>query len=92
MLKKVKLALRKTGDAFDVEIIGLIAAAAADLRVAGVAVPVDAMHAHLDPLVERAIIVYCKAHFGDSENSEKLAASYESMRSKLCLAGDYRAQ
>ena len=92
MLKKVKLALRKSGDAFDAEIIGLIAAAAADLRVAGASVPVDAMHAHLDPLIERAIIQYCKASFGEGENSEKLLASYESMRTKLCLAGDYRAQ
>ena len=53
MLEKVKLALRITTTAFDSEIEDLVAAALADLGIAGVLTEKDS-----DPLITRAVITY----------------------------------
>ena len=58
MLEDVKDALRVSGDDLDDEIDGLIDAAKLDLLIAGVRVD------DTDPLIKRAVIIYCKAHFG----------------------------
>jgi len=88
--EKVKKELRVTTTSFDAEIEGIAAAAIKDLCLAGINVPKNFVKYPKDPLLVRAVVTYAKAHFGDNENSEKFLASYESMRSKLCLAGDYR--
>jgi len=83
MLDKVRLALRLKGQVFDSEIEGLVAAALADLRIAGI-------HAYeRDPLIERAVILYCKGHFGYIEGGERYIKAYELLRSSLSLSGDY---
>jgi len=88
--EKVKKALRVTTAAFDNEIKDIVTAAIADLRLSGVNVPGNFERNPKDSLLVRAVIAYAKAHFGDNENSEKFLASYESMRRKIYLAGDYR--
>ena len=55
MLEQVKLALRISTLAFDVELMGLIEAAKLDLGIAGVTLP-----AELDQVCTTAIITYCK--------------------------------
>lgn len=78
MLEKVKLALRISTSAFDAEITDLISAAKADLEVAGVTnIDED------DPLIIRAIITYCKAHFGESDQYDRLKAAYDEQKSQL---------
>ena len=93
MLQHVKLALRIKSAAFDDEISGLIAACAADLRLAGVHIRTvrGKKPPAGDPLIERAVILYCKAHFGYYEDKNKMsfAAAYEHLKIALCLAGDY---
>jgi hypothetical protein len=79
----VKLALRITTSAFDSEINGLLAACEADLAIAGVAWDES------DALINRACILYCKAHFGYNEESEKFFRAYEFLKGALCLSGDY---
>lgn len=98
MLDKVKAALRVKTPAFNGEIEGLIAACKADLRLVGIKVPEDAEPpadgeppAAGDPLIERAIILYAKANFGYSEDSEKYQKAYDLLKCSLCLAGDYNA-
>jgi hypothetical protein len=83
MLQFIKLNLRITSTAFDDEITALIEACKADLSVSGVGAINEA-----DPLIQRAVTLYCKANFGYSEDSEKFQKSYEFLKVSLCLAGD----
>ena len=95
MLEKVKTALRVKNAAFDEEIEGLIAACKADLRLAGIILPEDKQPAESktpiadDPLITRAIILYCKANYGFLSGSEQFRAAYELLKHSLSLAGDY---
>ena len=87
MLDKVKLALRVSGTVFDLEIQDLIDAAKLDLQISGV-VKID----EEDALIQRAIIVYCKANFGyDNNEAERFQKSYDMLKQHLSLAGDYNA-
>ncbi|SDO79360.1 head-tail connector protein [Halobacillus aidingensis] len=90
---KVKTALRLKNTAFDIEVTGLIAAAKADLVQSGVDKSIVDQENQTDPLIERAIIVYCKANFGyDNDEAERFTKSYEMLKSHLALAGDYNGQ
>lgn len=87
MLNKVKQALRITHDVLDDEIVDLIEACKKDLSISGVSNISDT-----DPLVIRAIVVYCKANFGyDNPDSDKFKSSYEALKCHLSLCGDYNA-
>ena len=86
MLEKVKLALRITTTAYDSELNGLIAAAKLDLGIAGVTVPET-----LDDIVELAIITYCKVHFGEPDDYDRLKASYDEQKAQLSMATGYTA-
>lgn len=84
MLDKVKLALRITTNAYNSELLGLIDAAKLDLGIAGVEVPQT-----LDAIVERAIITYCKVHFGSPDDFERLKASYDEQKAQLSMTTGY---
>ena len=84
MLDAVKLALRITTDAFDSELEGLISAAQIDLQIAGVELPDE-----LDAIVQRAIITYCKMHFGEPDEYDRLKASYDEQKAQLSMATGY---
>ena len=85
MLDKVKLSLRVSDDYPEDEITGLIESAKLDLKAAGVKAVVD------DALIERAIITYCKAHFGyDNPEADRFDDAYVKMKQHLQLYGDYR--
>lgn len=86
ILADVKTALRVTVDAYDTELTGLIAAAKTDLKIAGVTLP-----AELDAIVERAIITYCRVHFGSPTDGEfsRLKASYDEQKAQLSMATGY---
>lgn len=83
-LDNVKMALRITTTAYDSELTYLIAAAKLDLGVAGVIVPDT-----LDALVERAIITYCKLHFGIPDDAERLKRAYDEQKAQLVTATGY---
>ena len=84
MLDKVKLALRITTNAFDDELADLISAARLDLGIAGVVVPEE-----IDALVGRAIITYCRVHFGAPEEYDRLKAAYDEQKAQLMTATGY---
>ena len=69
-LDKVKMALRITTTALDDELADLIDAAKLDLGIAGVELPTT-----LDAICDRAIITYCKVHFGIPDDAERLKMS-----------------
>lgn len=85
MLNKVKLALRVVTDAFDSELTDLISAACADLGVVGV----TATSLTTDPLLTRAIITYCKLHFGEPDEYDRLKASYDEQKAQLISCTGY---
>ena len=78
MLEKVKLALRIVGTEFDSELTDLIAAAEADLAVAGVTNVVET-----DPLIRTVVITYVKARFGEPDEYDRLKASYDEQKAQL---------
>ena len=89
MLDEVRSALRVDGNELDAEIQGLIDAAIADLTLSGVD-PVKAQ-AMTDPLIKRAVILYCRAHFDYADPSaERLLESYQMLKAHLTIAEDYR--
>ena len=79
MLCAVKLALRIVSSEFDGEILDIIAAAKADLISAGI------IYRAANPLIKRAVIIYAKAHFGFSDDSEKYGLAYASIKAQLAL-------
>lgn len=84
MLNAVKMALRITTNAFDNEISGLIESARLDLRVAGVVLPVE-----LDALVQTAIITYCRLHFGQPDDYDRLKKAYDEQKAQLATCTGY---
>jgi hypothetical protein len=84
MLDKVKLALRITTNAFDDELNDLISAAQIDLGIAGVVIPEE-----IDAIVSRAVITYCKLHFGEPDEYDRIKASYDEQKAQLAMCADY---
>lgn len=88
ILNDIKTALRISNTVYEGEILDLIAAARADLMLAGI-LPVKA-NDDTDPLIKRAITVYVKAHFGwNNPDSEKLKQSYDMLKAHLVLSQEY---
>lgn len=86
MLEKVKLALRIKSQAFDSEIEDLIAAALADLGLAGVTAAQDQ---EADPLITRAVVTYCRINFGEPEDYDRMKKSYDEQKAQLSMATGY---
>ena len=86
MLSKVKQALRITTDAFDSELTDLINAALLDLGIAGVN---EFEATTTDALIIRAVITYCKVHFGEPDEYDRLKASYDEQKAQLGMATGY---
>ena len=88
LLDDVKTALRFSGTSLDIEIQDLIEAAKADLQLSGVH---PSKIIDTDPLIKRAVIVYCKAHFGYEEpaQAELFMKSYNALKSHLALSQEY---
>ena len=81
ILAAVKLALRVTTTAFDTEIQDLIDAALLDLGVAGVT-----NDDTTDALVRRAVWTYCRLHFGQPDDYDRLKASYDEQKAQMGMA------
>jgi len=87
LLDDVKTALRFSGTSLDTEIQDLIDAAKADLQLSGVH---PSKIIDTDPLIKRAVVVYCKAHFGwDNPEADRFAQSYTMLKQHLALSAEY---
>lgn len=84
MLEKVKAALRISSTVFDDELNSLISSAELDLGIAGVVIPDE-----IDGIVTTAIITYCKMHFGEPVNYDRLKTSYDEQKAQLSMATGY---
>ena len=97
MLEKVKKALRVATDAFDDELLDLIASAVADIRVIGAVFTADEIKTEgevtdydiPDPLIRQAVITYCKMNFGQPDNYAQLEKSYWEQKAQLRENSDY---
>lgn len=88
LLAKVKLTLRITESTFDSEIADLINACLSDLGVAGVSTDMLA-DVYTDPLIIMAVKTYCRAHFGEPDEYERLKASYDEQKAQLSMYSGY---
>lgn len=87
VINDIKIALRIKNDALDTEVQDLIDSSKADLILSGV---LESKVEGTDSLIKRAIILYCKSHFGlDNADSEKYMASYTSLKIHLTLSQEY---
>lgn len=87
MLNDVKDALRVSGNDLDTEVTDLIEAAKADLMLSGV---YQSKIKDTDPLIKRAVTVYCKANFGwDNPEAERFQKSYDMLKTHLTLSQEY---
>ena len=88
MVEDVKRELRITNTAYDMEVLDLIEAAKLDLKIPQIN---ELKILESDPLIKRAIILYCKANFGlDNKDSEKYQKSYDNLVEKLSLSLFYK--
>lgn len=85
LLDRVRLALRITTNAYDCELDDLIQAAIADLRIAGIVVSAP----QEDPLIIRAIVTYCRYHFGSPEQPDRLKRAYDEQKAQLQVSTGY---
>jgi hypothetical protein len=84
MLEKVKLAMGITVSAYDSEIQQLIAAALADLGIAGVDSTLQ-----YDPLILQAVKTYVRAHFRSPADYDRIKAAYDEQKAQLMVATNY---
>ncbi len=86
MLNDVKDSLRLSGDDLNTEVQDLIDGAKSDLILSGVN---SLKVVDTDPLIKRAVILYCKAHFGYDDMAIKFEQSYISLKHHLTLSAEY---
>lgn len=85
-LKKVKLALRLSETDFDDELLDLMQSALIDLNIAGV----DGEKAIItDPAVRLAVITFCKMHFGQPDEYDRLKRSYDEQKAQMSMSSGY---
>lgn len=85
-LAKVKVALRITTALFDSQLLDLMAAGLLDLGIAGAngsGVVIS------DPLVLQAVITYCRLHFGEPEDPDRIKRAYDEQKAQLSTATGY---
>ena len=76
----------------DTEIQDLIDAAKSDLILSGV-LQSKINDESNDPLIKRAIILYCKANFGlDNSEGDKYQSAYNSLKTHLTLSIEYTVE
>lgn len=84
LLPQAKKWLRRSSDKLDDEILQTIAAAFLDMRNAGIR-QLD----RDDYLIQQAVKLYLKAHFGYDDQPEKWEAAYERLKASLSLNSEY---
>lgn len=90
MLEDVKKYLRINHEEYDDEVQDLIDACKKDLELSGIA---SSNIDEDDTLIKRAIVLYCKLHFGyDNPDYDKLLNTYNLLVQHLSLSTDYNTE
>lgn len=90
LIDKVKTACRVTSNVYDDELSDLIAAACADIGITDVKSEL-LTHPASSPLIQRAVITYCKMNFGylSDEQYQKFKASYDEQKAQMLMSSSY---
>lgn len=90
LIDKVKVACRVTSIAYEGELLDLIESAYADLGIPDIKAEVLAADP-VDPLIRKAVITYCRIHFGHVASDEyvRLKASYDEQKAQLLMSSSY---
>lgn len=88
MLDLVKVALRITSTAYDLELNQLIEAALLDLGLVDI-MPDLLTTSQTDALIRQAVITYCAIHFGNPDNYDRLKAAYDEQKAQLLMSSGY---
>lgn len=90
LLKKIKTSIRISHTALDDDVDDNITACLADLRVVGVMAEKLDPSQELDPLILRAVKMYCKAEYTDDPaKAARYQAGYDALKSSLMMAENY---
>ena len=93
LLEKVKVACRVTTTAYDEELQDLMRAALADIAIPDIDSYLLEECGDTQPLVQRAVITYCKMNFGFNALTEGqynlLKASYDEQKAQMLMNSDY---
>lgn len=84
IVEKIKERIRVKSKSSDEEVKDLIDACKKDLEMKGV------YGDEADPIYYQAIVLYCKAHYGYDEDSERFEKAYNSLRDSMYLSGNYK--
>lgn len=82
-VEKIRKRLRIATDSLDIEIKDLVESGKRELEVGGV------FERENDALYFQALVLYCKANFGFSENSERFEKAFYALRDSMALSGEY---
>ena len=90
LLNKIKTSIRIGHDKLDEDVADDIAACLADLRMVGVQDAKLTVTEDMDPLILRAVKMYCKANYTDDPvKAARYQAGYDSLKSSLMMADGY---
>lgn len=91
LITAAKLRIRKMSkDILDNDVGQLVSVALTDLKRIGVDNSYLNEEGIKDPIIIEAVLLYCKANFGNPDNQEKLMAAYEMMCTKIKGGGYHR--
>lgn len=90
LIDKVKVATRISVIDYDGELNDLIAAAFHDLGITDIKSEMLTEEG-IDPLIERAVITYCKMNFGylSTDQYQKFKAAYDEQKAQLLMSSTY---
>lgn len=90
LLDKVRVACRVTTTVYDDELTDLIKAGMKDLGITDIDSAL-LTETNTVPLIQRAVITYCKMNFGylEVEQYQKFKASYDEQKAQLLMSSGY---
>lgn len=89
LLDKVKMACRVTTTAYDEELSDLICAGVRDIGITDVRQELLENVNQLPPLIQRAVITYCRLNFGQPDDYDRLKRSYDEQKAQLLMSSAY---
>lgn len=84
VVSRIKNRIRVKAETSDQEVSDLIHACEQDLKMNGV------YGDESDPLYYQVMVLYCKAHYGYDDKTDRFLEAYQDLRDSMALSGDYQ--
>ena len=85
LIDKVRVACRVTTTVYDDELTDLIKAGMKDLGITDIDSTL-LTETNTVPLIQRAVITYCKMNFGEPDEYDRLKKSYDEQKAQMSMA------